>query len=53
MADISHYRHCRRRTVVYFFQAGAPFSIENAKFWPILAPFGLFCHFWVPVYRPK
>ena len=23
--------------MVYFFQAGVPFSIENAKFWPVLA----------------
>ena len=23
--------------MVYFFQAGAPLSIENAKFWPVLA----------------
>ena len=23
--------------VVYFYQAGAPISIENAKFWPFLA----------------
>ena len=24
------------------FQAGAPFSIKNAKFWPVLAIFGYF-----------
>ena len=28
--------------VVYFFQAGVLFSIENAKFWPILAHFDQF-----------
>ena len=27
---------------VYFFQAGAPFSIENDKFYPVLAIFGHF-----------
>jgi len=26
--------------VGYFFQAGAFFSIENAKFWPVLANLG-------------
>ena len=29
IADIGHHRH--------FFQAGAPFSKENPKFWPVLA----------------
>ena len=27
------------------FQAGAPFSIKNAKFWPVLAIFGYFVKF--------
>ena len=33
--------------MVYFFQAGVLFRIQNSKFWPILAGFGqfwLFCH---------
>ena len=29
--------------VVYFFRAGVHHSIENAKFWPILAHFDQFC----------
>ena len=28
--------------MVYFFQAGAPFSIENAKFWLVLVIVGYF-----------
>ena len=28
--------------MAYFFQAGAPFSIENAKLWPVLAMFSYF-----------
>ena len=35
-----------RPAVVYFFQAGAPFSIENAKFWLFLHKF---THFLVPL----
>ena len=43
--------------VYFFFQAGAPLSIENAKFWPVLATFGYFVTnlrtFWCPFHRPK
>ena len=40
-----------RPAVVYFFQAGAPFSIENAKFW--LFFFTNLRTFWCPFYRPE
>ena len=40
-----------------FVQYGTSFSIENAKFWPVLTIFGYFvanlCTFWCPFYRPK
>ena len=43
--------------VVFYFQAGAPFSYENAKFWPALANFAYFFSnvitFWCPFYRSK
>ena len=42
IADISHHRHHRQWLVVYFFQVGAHFSTENAKFWPGLAILGYF-----------
>ena len=40
IADINYYRHCRRYWT--FFQAVGPISIENLKFWPILASFSYF-----------
>ena len=40
IADISHHRHHRRWCT--FFQAGVLFSLENAKFWPILTNLGYF-----------
>ena len=43
--------------VVYFFQTGVLFGIENAKFWPILTNRGYFVAnlrtFWCTFYRPK
>ena len=40
IAHISHdWRWCT------FFQAGAPFSIQNAQFWPLLPRFGHFGYF--------
>ena len=41
--------------MVYFFQAGVLFSIENRKFWPIWAKFGYWAKistFWHTFYRP-
>ena len=40
--------------MVYFIQAGAPFCIENAKCWPILAHLGNFSRMYallVPFYK--
>ena len=43
--------------VVYLFQASVPSSIENAKYWPILARFGqmvaYLSTFWCNFYKPK
>ena len=57
IADVNHYRHCQQ-WCSFFFQAGAPFSIENARLWPVLAILGYFFltnlrTFWCPFYRPK
>ena len=55
IAHISQYRNYWRWCS--FFQVCAPFSIENTKFWPVLAFFGFFVTnlrtFWCPLYRPK
>ena len=58
IADINHYRHCQQWCSFFFFQSGAPFSIENARLWPVLAILGYFFltnlrTFWCPFYRPK
>ena len=39
--------------MVFFFQAGAPFRIENAKFWHILAHLSQMYAVLVPLYRLK
>ena len=43
--------------VVFFFQEGAPFSVENVKFWPVLPILGYFVTnlrtLRCPLYRPK
>ena len=55
IAHISQYRNYWRWCS--FFQVCAPFSIENTKFWPVLAIFGFFVTnlrtFWCSFYRPK
>ena len=38
---------------VVLFQANVRFCKENAKLWPILAPFGYFIALFAHLYRPK